>query len=85
MDPYAILGLAQDASAREVAAIDVPTLLASGRYDEATPRIVQDIQQRIPGAEWVLFEESSHMPHVEERERVLDVVGDFLERVEAGP
>ncbi|MDP9293117.1 MAG: proline iminopeptidase-family hydrolase [Actinomycetota bacterium] len=64
--------------------IDVPTLLASGRYDEATPRIVQDIQQRIPGAEWVVFEESSHMPHVEERERFLDVVEDFLQRVEAG-
>jgi L-proline amide hydrolase len=56
--------------------IDVPTLLVSGRYDEATPHIVEQIHQRIPGARWELFEESSHMPHVEEHEA-------FLERVEA--
>lgn len=60
--------------------IDVPTLLVSGRYDEATPAIVQRMKDRIPGSEWVLFEESSHMPHVEETERFLDVVGDFLRR-----
>jgi L-proline amide hydrolase len=63
--------------------IDVPVLLLSGRYDEATPRIVGEIHERIPGAEWVLFEESSHMPHVEEPERFLTVVEAFLERVES--
>lgn len=62
--------------------IAVPTLLLSGRYDEATPPIVETIQQRIPGAEWVLFEESSHMPHVEETERYMDVVARWLERIE---
>ncbi len=64
--------------------IDVPTLLVSGRYDEATPEIVSRIYRRIPGAEWVLFEESSHMPHVEETERFLQVVGDFLRRHDQG-
>ena len=62
--------------------IHVPTLVLSGRYDEATPLIAQTVQQGIPGAEWVLFEESSHMPHVEETERYLEVVDDFLTRVE---
>jgi len=28
----------------------------------------------------VLFQESSHLPHVEERERYLRVVGDWLAR-----
>ena len=60
--------------------IEVPTLLVSGRYDEATPAIVGQMKDRIPGSEWVLFEESSHMPHVEETELFLDVVGDFLRR-----
>ena len=29
---------------------------------------------------WEMFENSSHMPHVEETERCLQVVGDFLDR-----
>jgi L-proline amide hydrolase len=63
--------------------IRIPTLLLSGRYDEATPAIVKTIHDRIPGSEWVLFEQSSHMPHVEEPERYRQVLTDFLERVEA--
>jgi L-proline amide hydrolase len=62
--------------------IDVPALLLSGRHDEATPRIVGEIHARIPGSEWVVFEESSHMPHVEEPERCRAAVEAFLERVE---
>src|SRR5439155_16237725 len=54
--------------------IDVPTLLVSGRYDEATPRIVEEIHQRIPRSEWVLFERSSHTPHLEEPETFLATV-----------
>ena len=62
--------------------ITTPTLVLSGRYDEATPLIAETIQRGIPGAEWVLFEESSHMPHVEETERYLEVVDEFLTRIE---
>jgi L-proline amide hydrolase len=58
--------------------IDTPTLLVSGRYDEATPRIVEQIHTRIPGAEWELFEGSSHMPHVEEPDAFLARVEAFL-------
>jgi L-proline amide hydrolase len=64
-------------------AIYVPTLLVSGRYDEATPRIMGAIHSRIPVCDWVLFDESSHMPHVEEEQRFLEVVGAFLRRIEA--
>ena len=62
--------------------IAVPTLVLSGRYDEATPLIAQTVQRGIPGAEWVLFEESSHMPHAEETEAYLKVVNEFLTRIE---
>jgi L-proline amide hydrolase len=58
--------------------ITTPTLLISGRYDEATPHIVEQIHTRIPGAQWELFEESSHMPHVEEPEAFLERVESFL-------
>ncbi len=63
--------------------INVPTLLLSGRHDEATPLIVETIHRRIPGSEWVIFEDSSHMPHVEETERYLQVLSEFLSRVES--
>jgi L-proline amide hydrolase len=62
--------------------IDTPTLLVSGRYDEATPHIVEQIHSRIPGAQWELFEESSHMPHVEEPEAFLARVESFLQTVD---
>jgi len=61
-----------------LAEITIPTLVISGRYDEATPLIAGTIRDNIPGAQWVLFEESSHMPHEEEPERFHQVVGDFL-------
>lgn len=58
--------------------ITIPTLVISGRYDEATPLIAGTIHENIPGSQWVLFEESSHMPHEEEPERFHQVVGEFL-------
>jgi len=60
--------------------IQVPTLLVSGRHDEATPALQETLQRGIAGSEWVVFEDSSHMPHVEERERFMRVVGDWLAR-----
>jgi L-proline amide hydrolase len=62
--------------------ITTPTLLVSGRYDEATPLIVGQIHERIPGAKWTLFEESSHMPHVEEPEAFLEAVESFLRTID---
>jgi proline-specific peptidase len=62
--------------------IRVPTLLVSGRHDEATPAIVETIHERILESQWVLFEDSSHLPHLEETERFLDVVTTFLTQVE---
>jgi L-proline amide hydrolase len=62
--------------------IDTPTLLVSGRHDEATPHIVEQIHARIPGAQWELFEESSHMPHVEEPDAFLARVEAFLATID---
>ncbi len=60
--------------------IDVPTLLVSGRYDEATPPLQETLKAGIPACEWVLFKESSHVPHMEEREQYMEVVGEWLAR-----
>ena len=58
--------------------IDVPTLLLSGRHDEATPATVQPYFDHIADVRWEIFEESSHMPFVEEPERYRRVVESFL-------
>ena len=61
-------------------AVDVPTLIISGRHDEATPATVQPYKDGIKGSQWEIFESSSHMPHVEEKEKCMQVVGAFLDR-----
>jgi L-proline amide hydrolase len=63
--------------------IEVPVLLVSGEHDEVRPRVVASVHEGLRDSEWVLFEDSSHMPHVEEHERFLGVVEAFLERVES--
>jgi L-proline amide hydrolase len=62
--------------------IETPTLLVSGRHDEATPLIVGQVHERIPGAEWTIFEDSSHLPHIEEPDQFLDHVERFLQTVD---
>lgn len=58
--------------------IAVPVLLLSGRHDEATPAVVQPFVDRVKDVRWEIFEDSSHMPHVEETERCMAVVNAFL-------
>ncbi len=64
--------------------IRVPTLFTSGRHDECTPMQAEIVHRGIPGSEWVIFEDSSHMQFAEEPARYLEVLDDFLTRVEAG-
>jgi L-proline amide hydrolase len=63
----------------EVERISVPVLLVSGAHDEATPATMQPFKDRIPDVQWEIFLDSSHMPHVEEEEQFLTVVGQFLQ------
>jgi len=62
--------------------IRIPTLVIGGRYDEATPVITETLHNGIPGSELVIFEHSSHMPHIEETQCYIQVLDQFLSRVE---
>jgi L-proline amide hydrolase len=62
--------------------IRVRTLVISGRYDEATPVIAETVHRRIAGWQWVSFEDSIDLPHLEETERYLTVRTSFLDRIE---
>jgi proline iminopeptidase len=70
-----------DRSAR-LGEIKLPILFLAGRYDEATPESAAYYRSLAPGSELVTFEKSSHMPQLEETERYLAVVRDFLMRAE---
>jgi len=63
--------------------IDVPTLVFSGRYDEVTPVTTEAAHRAVPGSEYVVMEESSHMAQAEQPEETLELVRGFLSRVEA--
>jgi len=81
---FHVIGLLKDWNIVDrLGEIHVPTLVLSGRYDEATPLIAETVHRGILGSEWVLFENSSHMPHVEEPGRFLQVLTSFLDRVES--
>lgn len=63
--------------------IRTPTLVTSGRFDEATPAIAETVHKGIQGSRWVIFEQSAHLSHAEEPERYLKVLDEFLSQVEA--
>ncbi|WP_278387598.1 proline iminopeptidase-family hydrolase [Pseudomonas oryzihabitans] len=80
---FHVIGSLRDWSVIErLERIQVPTLLISGRHDEATPACVEPFDRLIPDARWRIFENSSHMPHVEEREACMATVAIFLAELE---
>jgi L-proline amide hydrolase len=58
--------------------IDVPTLVVRGRYDMCTEPIAAELVDGIQGAREVVLDHSSHTPVLEETDRYLEVVGEFL-------
>jgi proline-specific peptidase len=62
--------------------ITAPALVARGAYDMCTESIAATLLDGLPDARGVVFEESSHMPALEESERYLDVVEAFLREAE---
>lgn len=62
--------------------IAVPTLYSCGRVDEAAPETVSGYARLTPNAEFVVYENSAHMPYWEETERYISVVRSFLRRAD---
>jgi proline iminopeptidase len=61
--------------------VTAPTLVCSGRHDWVTPVSENEaIVALIPGAELAMFEASGHMPFIEEQDKFVAVVRDFLRR-----
>jgi len=78
---FHVIGSIKDWQAKDrLGEIRVPTLVVSGRHDEATPALQEVLVGGIADTEQVIFEDSSHLPMWEERERFMDVVGDWIVR-----
>jgi len=76
---FHVIGTLRDWSVEDRCAdIAVPTLLVSGRHDEATPATVAPFHDLIPDVRWEIFEESSHLPHLEEPDRFAEVMLSYL-------
>lgn len=58
--------------------IKTPTLLINGRYDEAQDSVMVPFFQALEKVKWVTFADSSHIPQWEERDRYMEIVGNFL-------
>lgn len=54
------------------------TLLISGKYDEATPKQMSILVEKIPDITWELFENSSHCANLEEPEKFMSSISEFL-------
>jgi L-proline amide hydrolase len=77
---FHVIGTMKDWSiVGRLSTITAPTLLISGRFDEATEACVQPFADEIPDVRWRIFEQSSHMPHVEERDACMAEVAAFLD------
>jgi L-proline amide hydrolase len=80
---FHVIGTLRDYSVEDcLADIAVPSLVLSGRHDEATPATVRPYHDLIPHVRWEIFEDSSHVPHLEEPARFRAVLVEFLMSLE---
>lgn len=63
----------------DLRALTVPTLVAHGRHDPVPLSSAQRLA-RLLDARFVVFEHSGHAPHVEEHQRFVEVLDEFLPR-----
>ena len=58
--------------------INTPCLITSGQRDLCSPYIAKTMYDAIPNAAWELFQYSGHMPFVEEREKYIRILTNWL-------
>jgi proline iminopeptidase len=63
----------------ELSKFKFPTMVITGRFDmNVTPVTAWNIYKAIPGAKFVVFEKSGHLPSYEEPDKYVQVVEEFL-------
>jgi proline iminopeptidase len=63
----------------ELPKFNFPTMVITGRYDmNVAPLTAWNIYKAIPGAKFVVFAKSGHLPSYEEPDKYVQVVNEFL-------
>lgn len=62
--------------------IQLPAMFTCGRYDEATPQTVEGYSHCLPGSIFHVYEQSAHLPYLEEPAEYIGRVRSFLDHVE---
>ena len=62
--------------------ITIPALFTCGRNDEATPKSTEYFSSLTPNAKFHVYDNSAHMPYLEETEEYVRVVSEFLREAE---
>jgi proline-specific peptidase len=82
---FALTGLLKDETLFSLyPKIQCPLLFVAGRFDMCDPEHMRDMHKAAAGSEFMLFEESSHLPFIEEPELFFSRYRDYLARVERG-
>jgi non-heme chloroperoxidase len=64
-----------------LATLSLPTLAIYGRHDpHCPPAVAEFIERQAPNRECAIFEQSLHLPFIEEPERFVRVLADFASR-----
>lgn len=58
--------------------LKMPTLITCGRFDEARPESMQSIVKLLANGKLAIFENSAHIPHLEESEKYLKILSEFI-------
>jgi proline iminopeptidase len=58
----------------------VPSLIISGTSDLCTPLLAKTMYDRIPGARWELFEDSKHLVYVDQNEKYINLLIEWLNK-----
>ena len=58
--------------------ITAPVLLVAGAHDMMTPESIEEVATTIPNSQYVLFENSGHFASLEETEKFITTVLEFL-------
>jgi len=63
--------------------ITVPTLVMAGRHDWITPPVqaAERLHAQLPDSELVIFEDSGHFPFIEENDKFVTTVHDWVSRL----
>jgi len=64
----------------ELQKITVPALITCGRFDVITPESMHIVHKLIKNSELLVFENSSHVPHLEEESLYVSSIKNFLDK-----